>query len=192
MYNNSIMIPTDTQVEELWDRYNLPEQKRIHVTLVARVAVFLGNRLNIRFSEDIKISEQKINLKLLEAAALLHDIDKAIPTLPGERHPDAGVRILREEGMDEVADVVMTHPLHAILDPKISPKTREQKLMYLADKMVKYDIVGVDKRFALWNGEHLPSDAQKILDACYPKVKKLEQEVFTLAGISLDDLVKLA
>lgn len=186
------MIPSDKLVEELWDRYMLPEEKRTHVTLVARVAVFLGNILNERASGDGRSDAPKINLKLLEAAALLHDIDKAAPKLPGERHPDTAVRILRAEGMNEVADIVVTHPLHAILDPKISPKTWEQKLLYLADKMVKYDIVGVDKRFALWRDEQLPPDAQKILDESYPKVKKLEQEVFTLAGISLDDVVKLA
>jgi hypothetical protein len=92
--------------------------------------------------------------------------------------------------MSEVADLVKTHPLHSILDASIAPKTWEEKLLYLADKMVKYDIVGVDRRFALWNEEHLSSKEQEILDACYPKVKKLEQEVFKLARISLDDILK--
>jgi hypothetical protein len=55
--------------------------------------------------------------------------------------------------------------------------------------MVRYDIVGVDKRFALWNAEHLPPVEQTILDASYPKVKKLEQEVFNLARISLSDIL---
>jgi putative nucleotidyltransferase with HDIG domain len=133
-----------------------------------------------------------VNKKLLLAAALLHDIDKAASRLAGERHPDAAVRILREEGMGEVADLVATHPLHAILDPSISPKTWEQKLLYLSDKMVKYDIVGVDTRFALWNAEKLPPEEQKILDRSYPKVKALEQEVFKTLGITLQEVVKLA
>lgn len=155
----------------------MPEKKRRHVTLVARVAEFFAKKI-------------PVNTQLLVAAALLHDIDKAAPKPLGELHPDTAVRILREEGMGEVADVIMTHPLHAILDPAISPKTWEQKLLYLADKMVKYDIVGVDRRFALWNEEHLPPKEQEILDASYPKVKKLEQEVFKLAQISLDDILK--
>ena len=179
------MIPSDKQVSELWDRYSLPEQKQIHVALVARVAVFLGHKINIETGE-------KINLKLLEAAALLHDIDKAVQKLPGERHPDSAVRVLREEGMDEIADIVATHSLHEILERATTPKTWEQKLLYLADKMVKYDIVGVDQRFALWRAEQLPPDAVIVLDKSYPIVKKLEQEVFTLCHISLDDVVKLA
>jgi putative nucleotidyltransferase with HDIG domain len=171
------MIPTEVQAKKLWDTYGLPEQKRIHVTLVARVAMFFASKI-------------QVNARVLLAAALLHDIDKGAQKLPGERHPDTAVRILRKEGMEEVADVVLTHPLHTILDPSVSPKTLEQKLLYLADKMVKYDIVGVDKRFALWNDEHLPPKEQAILDASYPKVKDLEQEVFKLARISLDDILK--
>jgi putative nucleotidyltransferase with HDIG domain len=171
------MIPTKSQVMALWEKYRMPESKRIHVTLVANVAMFLATKI-------------QVNKKLLLAAALLHDIDKAAPRLPGELHPDTAVRILREEGMGEVADLVVTHPLHTILDPAIAPKTLEQKLLYLSDKMVKYDIVGVDQRFALWNEEHLPPKEQAILDACYPKVKKLEQEVFKLAQISPGDILK--
>jgi len=173
------MIPTHDQIHALWDKYHMPQTKRIHVQLVARVAVFFAKKISV-------------NNNLLESAALLHDIDKGAKKLPEEKHPDTAVRILREEGYREVADVVVTHPLHAILDPAISPKTWEQKLLFLADKMVKYDIVGVDKRFALWNAEHLPQEAQRILDSSYPKVKELEQEVFDLCNITLDDVVKLA
>jgi len=173
------MIPTEKQSEALWEKYHLSEEKRIHVRLVARVAMFFATKF-------------QVNKKLLLAAALLHDIDKGVPGLPGERHPDTAVRILQEESMNEVADVVMTHPLHAILDSAISPKTWEQKLLYLADKMVKYEILTVDKRFDLWRKETLPPDARKILDDSYPKVKKLEEEVVTLAGVIPADIAFLA
>lgn len=173
------MIPSEEQAKALWDTYNLPEQKRIHVALVAKVAMFLASRF-------------QVNEKLLLAAALLHDIDKNIPSLPGERHPDTAVRILTEEGMQEVADIVKTHPLHAILDPAISPKTLEEKILYLSDKMVKYDIVGVDGRFALWRGEKLPLDAINIVNQAYIEVKRLEQEIFSRASVTLEDVQKLA
>lgn len=173
------MIPTDEQIKALWDKYKLPDQKRIHVALVARVAMLLAAKF-------------QVNEKLLHAAALLHDIDKAIPKLPGERHPDTGVRILKEEGMDEIAELVKTHPLHAILDSKISPKTLEEKILYVSDKMVKYDIVGVDQRFALWRAEKLPPDAIRILDQTYEEVKRLEQEILSRAGLTREEVIKLA
>jgi len=90
-----------------------------------------------------------------------------------------------------VAELVKTHPLHAILDPTIAPSTWEEKLLFLADKMVKYEIITVDKRFALWNAEHLPPKEQDILDRAYPKVKALEREVFDLIGIVSEDVVQL-
>ena len=171
----TIMIPTEDQVKQLWEKYGLPERKRRHVALVARVAGFLAQQID-------KATKQQINKPLLQAGALLHDIDKNIPRLPGEQHPDAGVRILRKEGMGEVADLVKTHPLHAILDPAIAPKTIEEKLLFLADKMVKHEVIGVDARFALWRDEHLPTAEQEVLDAAYPKVKELEKEVLDLIG----------
>lgn len=156
--------------------------------LVARVAGFIANKLDQLGKFD------KLDKPLLIAAALLHDIDKNVPRLPGERHPDTAVRILRQEGMEEVAELVKTHPLHAILPGSGLKKGRtplttwEEKILFLADKMVKFDYVGVDERFRLWNEEHLPADEQKILDATYPKVKALEQEIFSLCKIGLDDI----
>jgi putative nucleotidyltransferase with HDIG domain len=167
------MIPNEDQVNALWEKYHLPDKKRIHVALVGRVAMYFASKF-------------QVDKKLLLAAALLHDIDKSV----GGKHPERAVAILQKEGMSEVAEIVKTHALHLILDPKKSPKTWEQKLLYLADKMVKYDIVGVDKRFVLWNEENLPPKEQEILNACYPKVKKLEQEVFKLAQILPDDILK--
>lgn len=160
------MIPTEQQAKALWDKYNMPQQKRIHLTKVAEVAMGFAKKI-------------KVNKKLLLAAALLHDIDKGVSS---KNHPEVAVRILREEGMEEVAALVKTHPLHAILDPKISPKTNEQKCLYLADKMVKYEILTVDKRFDLWRAEDLPENARTILDRAYPKVKALEKEIMVYLG----------
>lgn len=165
------MIPTEIQAKELWDIYQLPKDKRIHCGLVAKTAKALAQKCHMLNAKC------QINEKLLVVSALLHDIDKNVPKLPGEKHPDTAVRILREEGMDEVASLVASHSLHVILDPVTAPQTLEQKLLYLADKMVKYDVIGVDARFKLWNDEHLPKDQQTILDAAYPKVKALEQEI---------------
>ncbi|MBI5619757.1 HDIG domain-containing protein, partial [Candidatus Gottesmanbacteria bacterium] len=131
------MIPTQTQAKALWDKYHLPQQKRLHVTLVAEVAVGLARQC------QMPNAKCQINEQLLLAGALLHDIDKNAAKLPGEQHPDTAVRILNTEGMEEVAALVKAHPLHAILDPLTAPKTWEEKILFLADKMVKYKIIGV-------------------------------------------------
>lgn len=180
------MIPTEEQVQALWEKYWLPHNKRRHAGLVAVVARFLAQKLKIK-NVNCKIDE-----RLLIAGALLHDIDKNAPKVPGEKHPDAAVRILKEEGMAEVAQLVATHPLHAILDPTIAPKTWEEKILFLADKMVKYDIMTVDERLALWRAEDLPLNVVVVLDTTHPKVKELEQEIFDIISLRPHEVVKLA
>lgn len=167
------MIPSQNRCFELLKKYNFPASKLCHVTLVSDVAKFLGVKLKK------KKPKLKINVSLLVAAGLLHDIDKNIPRLFGERHPVSGARILKEEGYDEVADVVLKHDIEAFLDPERHPKTWEEKVLALADKMVKDEIITVDARYKLWYDENFPGQ-KEILDATYPYLKNLEKEVFTI------------
>lgn len=179
------MIPSSAQIKKLWKVHALPHNKQIHCTLVMRVAVWFAHRLM-----DV-CSDIHINIALLSAAALLHDIDKMARKEQGEHHPDTGVRILNDAGFFEVADLVRTHPLHSILDQTISPKTWEEKILYLADKMTKYTVITVDKRFALWREESLPLKAVRILDATYPKVKALEESICSLIHVDPKDIALL-
>lgn len=170
------MIPNEQTVHKLWDVYALPEVKRNHSQIVADVALFLG----LRVQEILHIS---IDTNLLYIGALLHDIDKKIPKATGEHHPATGVRILNQLGFGEVANLIKTHSLPAILDQSIAPKTWEEKLLFLSDKMVKHSVITVDERFLLWRKEDMPKEAIDELDKTYPKVKQLEKEVFSLIGL---------
>lgn len=167
------MIPSQAKCFELLKKYNFPESKIRHVTLVSNVAKFLGVKLK---KKKPKI---KINVSLLVAAGLLHDIDKNITKNFGEKHPMTGVRVLTEEGYGEIADVIAKHDLDAFLDPNRKPETWEEKLLALADKMVKNEIITVDERYKLWREENIP-EQNAILDATYPYLKNLEREVFTI------------
>lgn len=179
------MIPTDETIQFLWEKYFLPPKKRIHVRLVADVSDLLA-RMCMEKSSSIHI-----DLRLLHAAALLHDIDNGIVPLPGEVHPDACVRILRDEGYAAVADLVKTHSLYAILDAGILHDSWDKKVLYFADKMVKYEVITVDKRFALWRNEPLPIDAIKKMEVCYPLVKTLEGEICSLLSIEPEQIASL-
>lgn len=176
------MIPTRAQCLLLFDRYSLPSQKRIHVEAVTKLAKFLASKIK---NQNAKI---KINEELLEAAALLHDIDKNIPRKEGEKHPDTAVKVLTELGYDEVASIIATHSLHCILDSETAPQSWEAKILFLADKMTKYEVIGVDHRFKLWYRENLPPAAVAELKACYPLVKALQKELFTVAGITVGEV----
>lgn len=176
------MIPNRAQCLLLFDRYELPSQKKIHVEAVTELALF--------FAKYAKEKEITVDEKLLQASSLLHDIDKMIPKKEGERHPDTAVRVLTELGFPEVAGVVAKHSLHHILRPETAPTSWEEKLLYLSDKMTKYEVIGVDHRFKLWYKENLSPDAVAELNAAYPKVKVLEKEVYERLGISFADLEK--
>lgn len=164
---------TDSYILSLWEKYALPAKKRVHVTLVAQVANFLALKL-MEASPDIHI-----NLSILRKAALLHDIDNGVQFLPNESHPDAAVRILQEEGLSEIADIVKTHSLYAVLSAGIMPQKWEEKILYVSDKMVKYEIITVDERFALWRNEQLPKETIEKINRCYPIVKELESEIYS-------------
>lgn len=179
------MIPTDEQVKRLWDKYQLPEMKRIHVRKVAEVARWMARKIK---NQKAKI---KINEKLLEAGALLHDIDKKVPRLPGEKHPETSVRVLKEERMNEVAELIKYHSVQFILNEATAPKSLEEKILFLADKMVKYEIITVDERFALWRAEDLPEEGRKMLGEAYRKVKMLEREILEIIGVKPEDVAKL-
>lgn len=167
----------------MWDRYHLPKEKRTHVLGVARVAVF--------FAKQLKPFYPNIQENLIRAAALLHDIDKHAEILHGEQHPDTAVRILHTEGMGEVASVVAAHSLHTILSSTISPKTIEEKIVYLADKMVKYAVMTVDQRFSIWRREKIPQEGRHLLFKTYPLVKELEKELMGKIGIDPKDVKKI-
>lgn len=179
------MIPTKKEAYALWEKYALPEKKRRHVQLVCDTALFLAKK----YQEKTNIH---IDFHLLEVGALLHDIDKNIPRLPHEHHPQTGVRILKLEGMNEVADFIEFHSVQYIEFDATKPKTIESKLLYLADKMVKQEVITVDKRFSLWLNEgDLPETQKQELRRVYPKVKLLEKEIFDKIGINPEDVAQL-
>ena len=178
------MIPTSDQAISLWETYSLPEQKQKHSLLVASVALWLATQIE-------QHTKTHIAKELVYVAGLVHDIDKNIPWKTGETHPDAGVRMLRSLGYDEVATLVQKHPLHAILDPVLAPVTLEEKILYLADKMTKYEVLSVDERFSLWRAESLTPKEQSILDAAYPKVKQLESEICDMIQMSPDEMINI-
>jgi len=178
------MVPTYTEAVELWKTYNLPENKQRHSLHVAKLALYIASQLQKK--------QITIQTNTLLIAALLHDIDKNIPQRVGEKHPDTGVRILTEIGMPEIAHIVKTHPLHAICDDRIIPRTWEEKILFLSDKMVKYDIITVEERFSLWQQEELPKKEQELLISAFPKVKELEQFVCTTLGLTPTEVIQFA
>lgn len=119
-------------------RYGMLEHIIDHSIEVARVALFLAAELNQK--------GQRIDLSLVEAAALLHDLTKTQCFNTKEDHARTGSKLLKEMGYERLAEVVAEH-IHLTSQRDPSSISEEEVVNY-ADKRVKHDqIVSLEERF---------------------------------------------
>jgi len=112
---------------------------REHSLVVAEVAVWLGREL-----QDAGIV---LNLDLIEAGALLHDLGKTACLGSLRNHAEWGAVALEELGLRELADIVREHIYLSVAAD--SRAVREAEVVHYADKRVLHDrVVSVAERFA--------------------------------------------
>lgn len=112
-------IPDRQECSALLQLAGTPQSVVRHERMVAQVALTIAL--------ELRQAGHSVNLHLLQAACLLHDIAKKHPN-----HEILGARWLFEHGFPEVAELVALHK-----DLRRSSKElAEAELLYLADKMV--------------------------------------------------------
>ncbi len=178
------MIPTPTQCFSLWDTYHLSDDKRTHIRAVWEVVLVMEEAAGKQHID--------VDCALLDGATLLHDIDKNVPKLEGEEHPDACIRIMKHHGYDELIPLIRSHPLHAILDPVLAPKTIEETMLYVADKMTKYRPIGLEERFALWKKEQMTQIQQEMLNRSYEPAKRLASGLWYTIAVSESEVMSVS
>jgi putative nucleotidyltransferase with HDIG domain len=152
-----------------------------HVSAVAEVASFLCERL--------EVAGVGIDRSLVEAAALLHDVDKLLDPADPLRelgHGHAGARWLTDHGYAELARPVAAHPISRLSgdDPRrwTAFASREERVVSYADKRAAQDLVTLAERFDGWVRRY-PSNATA-LDVARPLAERLEQDVCRAAGVA--------
>ena len=132
------MIPTREECLRLMEQYGMLEHIIHHSLEVARVALFLSAELNKR--------GQRIDLGLVEAASLLHDLAKTECLTTKEDHARAGCQLLKRMGYERVGEVVAQH---IWLEKREDPTAvSEEEIVNYADKRVMHDrIVPLEERF---------------------------------------------
>lgn len=171
------MIPSRKKCLDLLKKYQVPNNILSHTFQVNRVAVFLAKKLKER--------GEKVNLKLVDAASLLHDLDKHMTLDEKHGHGKKAGEILEKLGYKEVADIVRKHITTSIL--KDPPKTLEEKLVYYADMRVLRDkIVSLEERFQYLRERYgkLSPKVMKEINQAEPIVKELEKEILSKAEVS--------
>jgi uncharacterized protein len=130
-------VPSVNECLGIMDKYQMMPNIRRHSLMVARVAFILGEALNRRSSD--------LNMKLILAGALLHDIAKTRSLREGGNHVELGEKMVLEMGYPEVASIVAQHVGGG---SEIADTIDEAAVVNYADKRVQHDrIVPLRDRF---------------------------------------------
>lgn len=159
-----------------------------HCMVTADVASYIADAMDR--------AGRPVDRALVETAALLHDIDKALPLDDPLRplgHGHAGARWLAANGYQDLAPAVASHPVGRLVDQPyaawVAATTIEQRLVAYADKRSQRVVVSLDERFARWTRKH--PDAAHELAVARERAQELEVEVCARAGIRAGDVDRL-
>ena len=136
--HGKMRVPSRGECLELLERYNGKEHIIRHCIKVAELALSIAVALNER--------GENLNLNVVEAAALLHDITKAESLDSGEDHSLTAYRLLRKLGHNRIAEIVRQHVL--LLKHPVSARVSVEEVVNYSDKRVRHDqIVTLRDRF---------------------------------------------
>lgn len=156
-------------------KLRVPEEVLLHCENVREIALAIARRVAAR--------GRKVDLGLLEAGALLHDVGRA--ATHGPAHCGKGAEMLRKAGVpEEVARFAETHFLGGLTAgdaralglpaTEMIPRTIEEKIVCYADKLSDG---GKMRRIMRYAGENSPA---------YKRILKLMREVEGMAGGRLE------
>ena len=175
-------VPDRIEAARLVRSLEPPDWFLRHSRAVAEVAAFLAARTAGRGVD--------IDRRLAEAAALLHDADKALPNddpLRALGHGHGSARWLEERHHEELARSVEHHPITRLLDGSwfetwLRESRPEDRIVAYADKRARQRIVSLDERFASWRRRHSGWDGDASADV-RRRAGKLEEVVCAAAGV---------
>jgi uncharacterized protein len=169
MMTNS--IPSRETCLHLMEQKGMLPQIKGHSLQVCRVALCLGKNLISHFPE--------LDMALIEAGALLHDIAKTECIKSKGNHVEIGAEMVRALGFHSVARIVAQHVHFENGFPR-NGSIDEIVLVHYADKRVLHEeVVSLKKRFAYLTKTYGSSDdVVNRIEALYHETLKLEKMIF--------------
>ncbi len=164
-------IPSREICLSLMEQHGMLPNIKDHSLLVARIALCLGKNLMAQFPE--------LNLDLIEAGALLHDIAKTETIKTRGNHAQIGEEMVRAMGFDPVARIVAQHV--RLEDAYFqNGGVDEVVLVHYADKRVRHDeVVDLEDRFEYLVETYGRSpEAVGRIEALYQDTLKVEKMIF--------------
>lgn len=181
-------IPTRSEAAGILLDLDAPATLRTHMRVVAEVAGFLAARAAAR--------GVAVDRALVESAALLHDLDKAIPEdhpLRRLGHGHAGAAWLIEHERPELAPAVESHPVMRLVTPEaerwLERSTLEERIVAYADKRAAQRLGPIDARFRRWYAKH--PQYKDGLDLARGHAAILERDVCEAADVDPADVRRL-
>jgi uncharacterized protein len=177
------MIPTRDECLRLMSQYGMLDHIVHHSIKVARVALFLSTELNKR--------GQKIDVGLVEAASLLHDLTKTLCFKTKEDHAQTGSRLLKEMGYERVGEVVAEHVV--LSNKRDHSSVSEKEVVNYADKRVQHDrIVSLKERFSDLMDRYGKSEKDfGRLEQLKKTTFEIEAKIFSILELDPSDLERL-
>jgi uncharacterized protein len=174
------MIPTRDECLRLMSRYGMLGHIIDHSIEVTKVALYLAIELNKR--------GQRIDLGLVEAASLLHDLTKSECLKTKEDHAQTGSHLLKGMGYVRVGEVVAEH-MHLARKNDPSLVTEEEVVNY-ADKRVQHDhIVSLEERFSdLMDRYGKGQKASEQMEQLRAATFEIENKIFSILKLDPSDL----
>ena len=176
-----ISVPDETGCMALLEKYNTPEHIVLHSRAVWEVGKVIG--------EGLLSKNHPIDMDLLRAACLLHDIAKYLCIIEKNRYHDVmGGEILTQEQLPAVAAIVVQH---VMLREENDDSIKEEHVVFYADKRVVHDkVVTLEERFQyLVDTYARKPEAIAWLVEMKEKTMQLEKRIFRLLDFGPEDVV---
>ena len=176
-------IPSKKDCYRLMCEMEMLDNIVAHSMQVCRVAMIL--------TENLLGQGFQLNIDLIRAAALLHDITKTRSFKTQENHAETGGQFLTEHGYPEVGNIVRQH---VRLDEYPNPLTLgEVQIINYSDKRVLHEeIVPLDQRldYILSKYAKIPEHRERTR-WLWKKTREMEAEIFRSLSFAPDDLAQL-
>jgi putative nucleotidyltransferase with HDIG domain len=174
-----MVVPGRDQAMALLESMALPEGIVIHSKGVARVAA--------EAARLVRVAGVPVDVRLVEVAALLHDIDKPETREGGGPHGAVAAERLIEMGWPELAAPVASHPVTCLLDDACFPRGWPSVIVSIADRHVAQEFLTTDQRIDDMQRRH-PEYVDSLETARRP-AHALEAELCETVGVDADRLV---
>jgi hypothetical protein len=182
-------IPSRPDAARLLRSLAPPEWFLRHACAVADTASWLA--------QHAAAHARAVDRSLVDAAALLHDIDKlpaaGVPT--GLRHGEGSAAWLEARGWPELAPVVRHHPVSCLAESGYETWSRtatlEARIVAYADKRAGQRLESMEERFASWRRRYPGTWGAGVVALVEARARDLERDVCFAAGVSPGEVRRL-